>query len=146
MLSRQHIIDVTRSWLDTPYRHQGRKKGQYVDCVGLIVGVGAELGMPLNAPLAYSPTPASSLVLHYADQELVRMPTNEFALGRIAIMWGFDRHEAQHLAIIGERAGQVTMIHALSRSGKVVEHPWDRFWLKRLVRVYEFPNTEPLRT
>lgn len=144
MLSRTHILETTRNWIGTPYRHQGRHKGKFVDCVGLIVGVGEDLGLQLIAPKAYSPSPASNLVLEYADRSLIRIPENELAIGRIAIMWGFDRNEAQHLAVVGEHAGQLTMIHALSRSGKVVEHQWDNFWMKRLVRVYEFPNTEPL--
>jgi cell wall-associated NlpC family hydrolase len=45
MLDRQHIVDTARGWLGVPYRHQGRRKDKGVDCVGLIIGVGAELGL-----------------------------------------------------------------------------------------------------
>jgi cell wall-associated NlpC family hydrolase len=118
-LSRQTIVETARSWLGTPYRHLGRRKDRHVDCVGLIIGVGAELGMTLIAPDDYAACPSS-------------------------ILWGFDRNEAQHFAIMGENAGRLTMIHAFSRAGKVVEHGWDSFWQRRLVGVYEFPGTEPL--
>ncbi len=144
MLERDHIVEVARSWLGVPYRHQGRRKDRCVDCVGLIIGVGQELGLQLIAPVHYAASPASNLVLKYADDQLVRVENKEFAPGRIAIMWGFDRNEAQHLGVIAKHGGAWTIIHAFSRTGKVVETRWDTFWEKRLVRVYEFPGTRPL--
>ncbi|MCO5157884.1 MAG: hypothetical protein M9945_14240 [Aquamicrobium sp.] len=144
MIDRQHIVDTARTWIDARYRHQGRSKERGVDCVGLIIGVGAELGLQLIAPDFYAESPSSNLVLRYADQQLEPIPGKELALGRVAILWGFDRNEAQHLAIVGEHAGRQTMIHSFSKAGKVLEHSWDAFWMKRLVRVYEYPGTTPL--
>lgn len=144
MIDRQHIVDTARGWLDIRYRHQGRSKEKGVDCVGLIIGVGEEIGLQLIAPEFYAESPSSNLVLRYADKQLVSIPNKELAIGRVAILWGFDRNEAQHLAIVGEHAGRLTMIHSFSKAGKVLEHSWDSFWMKRLVRVYEFPNTKPL--
>jgi cell wall-associated NlpC family hydrolase len=140
--SRDTIVETARGWLGTPYRHLGRRKDRHVDCVGLIIGVGAELGMTLIAPHGYAACPSSRLVFDFCDKYLV--PAPELALGRVAILWGFDRNEAQHFAIMGENAGRPTMIHAFSRAGKVVEHGWDSFWQRRLVSVYEFPGTQPL--
>lgn len=144
MLGRSKIVEQARSWVGTRYRHQGRSKEKGVDCVGLILGVGAELDLQLIAPKYYAESPSSNLVLRYADQQLVRIENKELALGRVAILWGFDRNEAQHLAIVGEHAGRKTMIHSFSKAGRFLEHSWDSFWMKRLVRVYEFPGTEPL--
>ncbi|WP_113155960.1 C40 family peptidase [Nitratireductor sp. OM-1] len=144
MLERKRIVDMARGWLGVRYRHQGRSKERGVDCVGLILGVGAELDLQLIAPQFYAESPSSNLVLRYADQQLNPIESRELALGRVAILWGFDRNEAQHLAIVGEHAGRLTMIHSFSKAGKVLEHSWDSFWMKRLVRVYEFPGTAPL--
>lgn len=144
MIDRQHIVNTARGWLDVRYRHQGRTKEKGVDCVGLIIGVGAELGLQLIAPDYYAESPSSNLVLRYADNQLVPIENKRLALGRVAILWGFDRNEAQHLAIVGEHAGRQTMIHSFSKAGKVLEHSWDAFWMKRLVRVYEFPGTAPM--
>jgi hypothetical protein len=41
----EQILAAARSWLGTPWRHQGRLKGVAVDCGGLIIGVGKELGL-----------------------------------------------------------------------------------------------------
>lgn len=144
MIEREAIVAAARSWIGTPYRHQGRTKMKGVDCVGLVLGVGQDLGLQFTVPEHYAESPSSNLVLRHADQQLVSIHNKVLAPGRIAILWGFDRNEAQHLAIVGEYAGRFTMIHSFSKAGKVLEHSWDAFWEKRLVRVYEFPGTAPL--
>lgn len=68
---RQTIIAEARSWIGTPFRHQGRRKGQGVDCLGLLAGVAAALalkgrdGRPLASrdSLAYG---------HYPDETVLR--------------------------------------------------------------------------
>lgn len=144
ILEREHIVSIARTWVGVPYQHLGRRKDKSVDCVGLIIGVGQELGLKLKAPHAYSPSPASNLVLRYADEQLVKIEDNSFALGRVAVMWGMDRGEAQHLGIIGSHNGNWTLIHAFSKAGKVVETHWDAFWKRRIYQIYEFPGTRPL--
>jgi cell wall-associated NlpC family hydrolase len=145
MLERQQFVDVARSWIGVKYQHQGRtRKG--VDCIGLILGVSSELGVQLIAPDNYAPSPASNLVLKYADAQGVTIENKKLELGRIAVLWGIDSNEAQHFAVVGEYNGRQTMIHAFSRQGKVIEHSWDTFWLKRLMKVYELPGTVPLET
>lgn len=65
------IIQEARTWLGTPFKHQGRLKGQGVDCLGLLVGVAAALrlrgrdGLPLTSrdSLAYG---------HYPDEAALR--------------------------------------------------------------------------
>jgi cell wall-associated NlpC family hydrolase len=141
MLERQQIVDTARAWVGTPFRHQGRTREKGVDCIGLVIGVAAELGVQLTAPADYSESPASNLVISYSDQQAIPVPGNGLRPGAVAVLWGWNRNEAQHFAFIGSHAGRPTMIHAFSRAGKVVEHGWDSFWLRRLVRVYELPGT-----
>lgn len=42
---RQHVIEVAKSWLRTPYHHEARLKGIGVDCGQLLAGVFEEAGM-----------------------------------------------------------------------------------------------------
>ena len=42
---RNHLIDVARSWLNTPYHHAGRIKGVGVDCGTLLSEVSMETGL-----------------------------------------------------------------------------------------------------
>ena len=51
----EHITNITRSWLGTPYRHQMSLKGVGCDCVGLVRGVWREVGGGVVEVPAYSP-------------------------------------------------------------------------------------------
>ncbi len=42
---RGALVAAARGWLGTPFHHQASVKGVGCDCVGLIRGVAAELGM-----------------------------------------------------------------------------------------------------
>ncbi len=37
--SGSDVVRTARTWLGTPYHHQGRLKGVGVDCAGLLIGV-----------------------------------------------------------------------------------------------------------
>lgn len=142
IIPRSEIVEVARSWIGTPYRHQGRQKGRAIDCIGLVYGVWLDLGFPpVDIPANYTESPSGTLLQEHADQNLVITDRKELYPGDIAILWGWKR-EPQHFAIVGEHAGRLTMIHAFSKRGSVVEHGWDEFWRERLVRIYEFPGTE----
>ena len=40
-----NICQQARTWLGTPFKHQGRVKGVGVDCLGLLIGVAQELDL-----------------------------------------------------------------------------------------------------
>ena len=69
---------------------------------------------------------------------------SEMAVGDILVIWGMERNAAQHFAFVAEDGGRLTMIHALSKFHKVVEHGLDRGWAKRVLALYCIPGTEPV--
>lgn len=116
-----------------------------MDCIGLIWVVWNDLGLPpVEIPSNYTQTPQESLLVEHANKHLVATEKTFDTMqpGDVMIMWGWTRHEAQHFGIVGEHGGRKTMVHAWSKHGQVVEHPVDDFWRKRLVKVYEYPDTE----
>jgi cell wall-associated NlpC family hydrolase len=152
------VAAEARSWVGTPYRHRGRIKGQACDCIGLPVCVGQSLGLcSEDAAYRYSELPKGSRVekeidLHYtvlADLREAPAHPSVFRPGVVVAFFYADRAEMQHFAILAEHPiapGCTTMIHALRRSGKVVEariDPFDRndFWTRRLLKVYAMPGT-----
>jgi len=142
IIRRDEIIARAREWIGTPYRHQGRKKGVAVDCIGLVYGVWLDLGLPqITIPANYTESPSGTMLQQNAEKYLVPTDRKDFYPGDVAVLWGW-KQEPQHFAIVGEYAGRTTMIHAFSKRGLVVEHGWDDFWMQRLVRIYEFPGTE----
>lgn len=143
-MNRSEVVSQARTWLDTPYHHQGRKKGVAVDCIGLVWGVSAELGYAPEIPANYAKSPNPRLLLDCCDRLLVKSDhvAETLVPGDIMVMWGMTLHEAQHFAFVGNVGERLTMIHAFSKSKKVVEHGIDPFWLGRLVAVYHLPGLE----
>lgn len=142
LIARLEIVDVARTWLGAPYIHQGRsRKG--VDCIGLIMEVGSDLGLTIPMiPKNYTTNPTGGMLVASCEAHLQKAAQDQVLQpGSIAVLWGFTRGEPQHFAIVGQSAGKLTMIHAFSKHRKVIEHGWDAFWMKRFVRVYEFPGT-----
>lgn len=127
------IVAAARKTLGMPFRHQGRgAKG--IDCVGVAAHVCDQLGIPYIDRSGYARRPSGGLLESAIDHqpELVRVPVSEIAEGDILVM-RFSG-DPQHVAIY---AGG-TIIHALEKSGKVVEHDLTEWWRSRVVLAYRF--------
>lgn len=140
MPKRSEIVAAARDWLDVPYQHQGRTRDG-IDCIGFTWAVAKDLGYDAIIPANYSTHPKGNQLIVGCEKWLIRQERMQLIAGDIAIMWGFTRGEAQHFAIMGESSARLTMIHAWSRHGKVVEHGYDNFWAKRLMAIYCLPDT-----
>jgi cell wall-associated NlpC family hydrolase len=140
MPKRSEIVAAARDWIGTPYRHQGRDRTG-IDCIGFTWAVAKDLGYHSEIPSNYSQSPSGNQLIKGCETWLVRQERVQLIAGDIAIMWGFTRGEAQHFAIVGESSARLTLIHAWSRHQKVVEHGYDAFWERRLMAIYNLPNT-----
>ena len=129
------IVAAARSWLGTPWRHQGRLKGVAVDCAGLVVGVGRELGLLAFDTRAYGRIPDGQRLRALCDQHLAPKPVAEIMPGDVLLR--FTRHP-QHLALAGDRGAPFSLIHAYAEAGACVEHGADLKWLRRIVAAYGF--------
>lgn len=126
MVTRQDVVDAARSWLDTPYRHQGRLKGVAVDCVGLVLGVCKELGLECSDVEGYSRRPDGTLLPEMRRQTANVDPGQQQAGDLIVFHWN---HDPLHLGIL---TSPDTMIHAFALVRKVTEHRLDDKWLRQL--------------
>jgi NlpC/P60 family putative phage cell wall peptidase len=130
MTTGQDIVNEARTWIGTPFQHQGRVKGRAVDCVGLVVGVARAVGFEIMDEAGYSRQPFGQLLQSICDAQGIKVDKPQ--PGDV-LMMRFIR-EPQHLAIY---AGD-TLIHTHGRVGKVVEHRIDPTWQRRIVAVYRF--------
>lgn len=132
--TREMIVLEARTWLGTPFQHQGRLKHVAVDCVGFIVGVARHFGLPIQDRTGYNE--------HYMSEEELRTACEEEldpvdpGPGDVVIV--LPRNRAVHLAILGWS----TMIHCFDRHG-VVEHGLDGIerdlsWRERIVCGYRY--------
>jgi cell wall-associated NlpC family hydrolase len=134
----QEIMAAARAWLGTPWVHQGRLKNVGVDCGGLIIGVGKELGLLDFDTQAYGRIPDGYRLRALCDEHLMAKPVADIAAGDVLLM-RFTRHP-QHLAIVGDRGEPFSLIHAYADIGWCVEHGADPKWRRRIVAAYSFKS------
>jgi len=143
-------VDAALAYEGTPFSHQGREKGRYIDCVGIPLLVAGELGVidiegqPMHGDMykTYGPDPAGQLVLECCQRHLIQKSLQQLAPGDVLVM----RVESLpcHAAIyIGERHGAPHIVHAYSGGiNKGVVHELDYRWRRRIAAVFEFPGVE----
>lgn len=139
-----------RTWVGSPYRHQGKLKGRAVDCVGLILGVGhaldflaitrAEWAEFANYSRTPNPRKMGEAMARFLDP-LPLAKEDEPPAG--AVGWfGWRDEMPMHLAIIGQFEGRKTMIHAFSHAERCVEHGFVSEWPGRVVSWWAYPGTQ----
>lgn len=117
-MNAQSIIDTARTYLGTPYRHQGRVRGVGVDCLGLGICVGRELGFLPEAfdQQDYTHQPVPAVLLAGLRRHLQEIELSDVQPGDVLVMdvAGMPVH-------LGFRT-DVGLIHAYAPAGMVVEH------------------------
>jgi hypothetical protein len=133
-MNYESVVAHARSWLGVPFRHQGRDRNG-VDCAGLVICLGRELGLlPKDFDVnGYRRSPDGTMLAE-CDKHLDIAP---IAQAHVAVMRFSE--EPQHIALlVPYRHGGLAVLHALERSGKVVEHRIDSVWRDRIVKTYRF--------
>lgn len=150
MVTREAVVAEARRWLDTPYRHQARMRGAGCDCGGLIGGVAVALSI---VPAGwwrdsfdpqfggYGRQPVDGTLRRICESFMRRVEVKAFDIGDVLLM-RFES-EPQHLAIAADyRHGGMSVVHAMSRVGKVAEHRLSPLWAARVVAAFEYPGIE----
>ena len=136
-------VEIARSWLGTPYRHQASVKGAGADCLGLIRGVWRGLyGAEPEAAPAYTAdwteVSRDEQLWRAADKWLTR--AEGASPGDVLLFRMARTAPAKHLAI---RSGMTPdrIIHAYS-GRSVIESPLTGAWRRRIVATFRFPERE----
>jgi NlpC/P60 family putative phage cell wall peptidase len=132
---RDQIVAEARTWLGTPFRHQGRVKGVGVDCVGLAIGVASALGLADYKEIAYSRQPDPDVMKNQLDAYLKPIDRSEVLPGDL--YWIRFIHP-MHIAIATRVNGKDYMIHSYYNAKKCVEHRLNGEWKNRIVACYRF--------
>lgn len=136
-------VAIARQYLGTPFHHAGRLKGIGIDCAGLIICVGKEIGAiePGWDYTRYGRRPDGSMQtlcdtlldrLDSTDDQTDLAPEGSDLTPGTVILFRI-RHEPQHLAIATDRG----MIHSYIGAG-VVENAIDDLWRSRIVATYRY--------
>jgi len=146
-IKKEDIIEEARTWLGTPYRHQGRVKGVGCDCGGIVIGVAKELGIEIKDYEGYGKMPHGGTMKKLLDSQFQSVPIEEVQIGDILLMKIV--RDPQHLALVTDYG----MLHCYTQlgrgkqkkatnAGRVVEHRLDEFWKKRILKIYRFPGVK----
>lgn len=150
-MNRDDVVRVARSFLGTPFHHQGRIPGRALDCIGLITCIARELGIPHYDDIRYAKRPqpgrldeglAASLCVKLDDLD-------QADHGDILTFWCTGSKLPQHVGVLATDRGRWTMIHTMNRgmrrvfknrriTGLVIEHTMNDFWKDRIVGLWRY--------
>ncbi len=141
--------DITREarrWLGTPYAHQGRRRGQAVDCVGLVFGTLRAAGIGSDAFWrrqhrrwgTYREIPDGATLYQGFSLFVPEYPPAKARPGDCLLITfaGAPRHTA----IYTERD---TIIHAYKEVGRCVEQTWTGTWRRDTTSAFRLPEIDP---
>ena len=144
-VARPAVVAEARSWLGTPWQHQGRAKGVGVDCAGLVIGVCRALGLvSVGMDVSHYPrSPDGRSLLAHCDEWMRRIPIGAAQMADVLVM-RFAQHP-QHLAIVADYAhGGLGIVHALDsrdrKRSRVVEHRLAPELRAKVVAAYVLPG------
>ena len=125
-----------REWLDTRWRAGQSQKRVSCDCVGLIVGVVANLGFKIELE-NYSQIPDGDSLTMEVRKYAEEIPAEERRPGDVLLFNFSSGGYPSHVGFLSEND---YFIHADARSRirKVVEVPLG-YWENRIVGVYRLP-------
>lgn len=140
-MSRAAIVDEALSWIGTPYRHQGRRKGVGCDCIGLVLGVWrAVYGISPEHPTAYSPDWAEAgggePLIAAVRRHCAEKPADEMQAGDLLLFRWRSHLPAKHVGILVE---PMRFIHGYQGCAVTVSTLVPQ-WQGRVAGVFAFPD------
>lgn len=131
------IVAEARSYIGTPFHHQGRVKGIGIDCVGLVIGIAHALGLSDFDTADYGRQPDPVAMGATLDAHLDRVNLSDIRPGDI--LWLRMIWEPMHLAIVTE-VDPLRIVHAYQRPGlsRCVEQGIDDAWRRRIVACFRY--------
>jgi hypothetical protein len=118
-VSRAEWVLYLRGLEGTRFHHQGRVRGEGIDCPGPMICGARHFGIvpPEWDITAYPLDPDGSLQATL-DNWLIRVPRDDLQLGDV-VLNAFRMHQPRHIAyIVGEVWDQWEMLHADARVGR----------------------------
>ena len=147
MITANDLLTAARRYLETPFHHRARILGRGMDCVGLVLSVGEDLGLSdrNGKPFRredypyYAKQPADRFVHEECTRRLLRKP---FVLAPGDVVTIRLPQFPCHVGILSDMNG-LGIIHAYAGGrGIVTEHCLDTAWKQRIVGVFTIPGVE----
>ena len=139
------VVAEALSWLGTPYRHQGVRKGVGCDCLGLVLGVWrAVYGVEPELPGPYAPDWAEAgggeRLLTAVRRHFPEKPVGDMAAGDLLLFRWRPHLPAKHAGIV---VGQNLFVHAYEGTAVSLSALAPQ-WRRRIAGVFGFPAWNPI--
>jgi len=140
MLTNDKALEIARSWIGTPYRHQCSLKGEGTDCLGLLRGVYRELystGDPKEMPnysMSWNEHLSTDPLIEATREFLDEVPIKDAIPGDVLVFRMRSNMPAKHCGILSH---DDKIIHAYSRE-KTAELYMTEWWWKKVASVFRF--------
>lgn len=142
LMPAERVVEIARTWIGTPYRHQASVRGAGTDCLGLLRGVWRALyGAEPEVVPPYSQDwaePQGDEVLLRAALRYLQPQSRAMAAGDVLLFRMRDGAIAKHVGICSCAGKAATFIHAYSGHA-VTESPLSRPWQRRIAARFRFP-------
>lgn len=147
LLDPRRVIVEAVSWIGTPYRHQGSRKGVGCDCLGLVRGIWRGLySEEPERPEPYAPDWAEAggedRLLEAARRYLIDAGEAAPAAGRVLIFRWRTHMPAKHAGIALDES---RFIHAYQGQGVTISALVPQ-WRRRIAGVFAFPAATSIST
>lgn len=146
-VSREAFVAEARSWIGTPWRHQGQTKGLGADCAGFIRGVIWSLGLAERRNpeyiLHYSIMPDGVMLRSECDKWLTPISKADMRPGDVLLLR--PDKLPQHMGILGDHVyGGLSLIHGCNsvRPPRVIETRLMFARNLKFVAAYAVPGVE----
>ncbi len=132
------------SWIGTPYRHQGNRKGLGCDCIGLVRGIWQALyRSAAEHPGPYQPDWAEGsggeMLLHGIRRHCEEKSLAAGQSGDLVLFRWRPHLPARHAGIL---VHDESFVHAYEGAGAVVRSALVPQWRRRIAAVFAFPDIQ----
>lgn len=110
---RIQAVRIVRSYIDTPFLHMGRQPGIAIDCVGVLICLGRELGVfaPDFDIEAYTMSANEPRFMEQCAKFMKRKPAGKMEIGDVAAIK--IKKVVSHVGVIADyHLGGFSIIHA----------------------------------
>lgn len=138
-LQAADVIETARSFIGTPWRHQGRMPGRGLDCIGLLVKVAHTLELESDDYLTYT---------RYADYQQFLELFRRYAIevDRLKVQPGMaviiPTSGTAHCGLIAGTPERLTLIHSTALRKRVVEERYSLVWRSRTTAAFAFRGVD----
>lgn len=134
MVEREEIVRVARSYINVPFKHQGRRKDDGVDCVGLLTCVVYDVGLG-NVEITDYKTQPDPIRFHELTKEHLVPVIFKKLLPADVLTFAIKGVE-QHFGLLVQIEPTMRFVHSYQTVGRCVEQELTAAWRRHVRGCY----------